>query len=67
MDEATANCDQETDRFIQDTIREHFADATVITIAHRLHTVMDADLVMVMDAGRCVGASRRCRPWERKF
>ncbi len=51
-DEITSSCDTVTDSLIQQTIREHFAAATVITIAHRLQTVMDADLVMVMDAGR---------------
>ncbi|KAF9208530.1 hypothetical protein BGZ49_008520 [Haplosporangium sp. Z 27] len=51
MDEATASVDFETDLKIQTTIREEMADATMITIAHRIRTIADFDRVLVMDAG----------------
>ncbi|CAH0557320.1 unnamed protein product [Brassicogethes aeneus] len=51
MDEVTANIDPQTDKFIQHTIRSKFSYCTVLTIAHRLHTIIDYDRVLVIDAG----------------
>ena len=54
MDEPTANVDFKTDRLIQEVIRAKFKDSTVLTIAHRLNTIMDYDRVLVLDGGRVV-------------
>ena len=51
LDEATANCDQQTDTTIQKLIRSAFAECTVLTIAHRLVTIIDYDTVMLMHEG----------------
>jgi ABC-type multidrug transport system fused ATPase/permease subunit len=54
MDEATASLDYASDQALQHTLRTALAGITLIIVAHRLHTIMDADAVVVLDDGRLV-------------
>lgn len=54
MDEATASIDHQTDALIQASLRQNFATATLVAVAHRLNTVMDYDRILVLDGGRVV-------------
>ncbi|KAI8388117.1 P-loop containing nucleoside triphosphate hydrolase protein [Radiomyces spectabilis] len=54
MDEATASVDFETDKAIQKTMTTEFADCTILCIAHRLHTIIGYDRILVLDAGKII-------------
>ena len=61
LDEATASVDHATDERIQQALRSEFKESTLITIAHRLRTIMDYDKVLVLDEGKVVEYRRA--PW----
>ncbi|KAK1966436.1 P-loop containing nucleoside triphosphate hydrolase protein, partial [Colletotrichum sublineola] len=61
LDEATSSLDRETDEYIQRVLRDELSDCTVITVAHRLETIVEGDVVIVMDGGEVaeVGGPRQ--------
>merc|ERR1712232_984624 len=52
LDEATSAVDSETDDFVQKMLRSQFPDTTLLTVAHRLNTIIDYDVIITMDKGR---------------
>lgn len=66
LDEATASVDTATDSLIQKTLRQQFLDSTVITIAHRITSVLDSDMVLLLDNGLIVEHDAPTRLLENK-
>ncbi|KAA0187611.1 Multidrug resistance-associated protein 1 [Fasciolopsis buskii] len=66
LDEATAAVDPITDNLIQTTIRTSFPQCTVLTIAHRLNTILDYDRVVVMHAGQIIETGSPCELLQKK-
>ena len=52
LDEATASVDTATDNIIQQTLKQHFTESTVITIAHRITSIIGRDMVLVLSQGK---------------
>ncbi|KAK9932339.1 hypothetical protein M0R45_019580 [Rubus argutus] len=67
LDEATASVDTATDTVIQQTLRQHFSDCTVITIAHRITSVLDSDVVLLLSHGLIEECDSPARLLENKL
>jgi ATP-binding cassette subfamily B protein/subfamily B ATP-binding cassette protein MsbA len=66
LDEATSNLDSESEQLIQESLRQLFARRTTFVIAHRLSTVVDADLIVVLERGRAVEVGTHPELLERR-
>ncbi|KAI3842626.1 hypothetical protein MKX03_027290 [Papaver bracteatum] len=66
LDEATASIDNATDSILQKTIRVEFSDCTVITVAHRIPTVMDCTMVLALSDGKLVEYDEPMKLMERE-
>ena len=73
FDEATSALDNETQDIVKDTISELVSDHTVIIIAHRLETIIDADIIYVIDSGKVIDAGthkqllKRCEYYKKLY
>lgn len=64
LDEATSNLDEASEVIVQSVIKEEFADNTVITVAHRLKTIQEADQVLMLERGRVVKVGTPKEIWS---
>ncbi|KAK2969143.1 hypothetical protein RJ640_023562 [Escallonia rubra] len=65
LDEATTSVDSATDGVLHHIISQEFKDRTIVTIAHRIHTAIDSDLVLVLSKGRVAEYDKPTRLLER--
>lgn len=65
MDEATSNLDRETEALMQESLNETFSSSTIITIAHRLETILNHDTVIVMGRGKVLESGSPAELFER--
>lgn len=67
LDEATASIDNATDMILQKVIRKEFGECTVITVAHRIPTVMDCDMVLAISEGKLAEFDEPVKLMKREY